>query len=45
MAGVTEEEKKAFMNGMVTDRTDGIKGEDDREFFVEKVIKMHVNQK
>jgi hypothetical protein len=50
---VTDEERKAFMKGcpdrkrndLVSDRTDGIKGEDEEKFFVEKVIEMRVNKK
>ena len=32
-------------NDLVSGRTDGINGEDEEKFFVEKVIKMHVNKK
>jgi hypothetical protein len=50
---VTDEERKAFMKGLpdrkrddlVSDRTDDIKGENEEKFFVEKVIRMHVNKK
>ena len=45
MIGIIDEERKAFMTGMVSEQTADIKGEDDGEFFVEKVIKMHVNKK
>jgi hypothetical protein len=49
---ITDDERKAFMKGfperkrndLVSDRTDDIKGEDEEKFFVEKVIKMHVNK-
>jgi hypothetical protein len=44
---VTDEERKPIMKGfpdrkrndLVSDRTNGIKGEDEGKFFVEKVIK------
>jgi hypothetical protein len=50
---ITDEERKAFMKGfpdrkrkeLVSDRTDDSKGGDEEKFFVEKVIKMHVNKK
>ena len=49
---ISDEERKAFMKGfpdrkrndLVSDRTDDIKGGEEK-FFVEKVIKMHVNKK
>ena len=44
MIGITDEERNAFMTGMVSKQTADIKGEDDGEFFVEKVIKIHVNK-
>ncbi len=45
MIGIIDEERKAFMTGMVSEQTADIKGNDDGEFFVEKVIKMCVNKK
>ena len=42
--GITHEERKAFLTGMVSEQTADIK-EDVGEFFVKKVIKMHVNKK
>ena len=50
---ITDEERKAFMKGfpdmkrndLVSGRTDDIKGGDEENFFVEKVIKMRVNKK
>jgi hypothetical protein len=50
---ITDEERQAFMkefsdrkrNDIGSDRTDDIKGEDEEKFFVEKVIKMHVNKR
>ena len=45
MIGITDEERKAFMTGMVSEQTADIEGEDDEKFFVEKVIKMCVNKK
>ncbi len=45
MIGITDEERKAFMTGMVSKQTFDVKGGDVGEFFVEKVIKMHVNKK
>ncbi len=50
---ITDEERIAFMKGfsdrkrndLVSGRTDDIKGDDEENFFVEKVIKMHVNKK
>ena len=42
--GMTYEERKAFMTWMLPEQTADIKGEDDVEFFVEKVITMHVNK-
>ena len=50
---ITDEERKAFMKGfpdrkgndLVSGRTDDIKGDDEENFFVVKVIKMHVNKK
>jgi len=46
---VTDEERKAFMKGFhdrkrISDRTDGIKGEGDKKFFAEKLIKMGFNK-
>jgi len=49
---ITDEERNAFMKGfpdrernvLVSGRTDDIKG-DEENFFVEKVIKMHINKK
>ncbi len=45
MLGITDEERKSFMSGMVSEQTADIKGDNELEFFVEKVIKMHVNKK
>ncbi len=45
MIGITDEERKAFMTRMVSEQTADIKGEDDGEFFVGKVIKICVNKK
>jgi hypothetical protein len=50
---ITDEERKAFMEGFhdkkrndqVSGTTDDMNGEDEEKFFVEKVIKMHVNRK
>ena len=50
---ITDEERKAFMKGFpdekrkdqVSGRTDDMNGEDEENFFVEKVIKMRVNGK
>ena len=50
---ITDEERKAFIKGFpdkkrndqVSGRTNDINGEDEEKFFVEKVIKMHVNRK
>ena len=50
---ITDEERIAFMKGfpdrkrndLVSCRTDDIKGYDEENFFVEKVIKMRVNKK
>ena len=50
---ITDEERQAFMkefsdkkrNDIGSDRTDDIKGEDEENFFVEKVIKMRVNKR
>jgi hypothetical protein len=50
---ITDEERQAFMkefsdrkrNDIGSDRTDDIKGEDEENFFVERVIKMRVNKK
>jgi hypothetical protein len=50
---ITDEERKAFMEGFpvrkrndqVSGSTDGMNGEDEENFFVKKVIKMHVNRK
>ena len=42
--GVNEEEWQAFMNRMETDKPDDIKRGSDREYFVEKVIKMRVKE-
>ncbi len=39
MLGITDEERKAFMTGMVSEQTVETKGEDDGEFYVQKVIK------
>ena len=44
MIGITDEERKEFMMQMLPEQTADIKGEDDEEFYVEKVIKMHVNK-
>ncbi len=44
MIGITDEERKAFMTRMLPEQIADIKGEDDGEFYVEKVIKMHVNK-
>ena len=44
MIGVTEEERQAFMNWMETDKPDDIKRGSDGEYYVEKVIKMHVKE-
>ena len=44
MTGVTEEERQAFMNRMETDKPDYIKRGSDGEYYVEKVIKMHVKE-
>ena len=44
MIGITDEERKAFMMQMLPEQTADIKGEDDGEFYVEKVIKMCVNK-
>ena len=44
MIEITDEGRKAFMAGMVSEQTADIKGEDDGEFFVEKVIKMCINK-
>ncbi len=33
------------MSGMVSEQTADIEGDNDEKFFVEKVIKMHVNKK
>ncbi len=49
---ITDEERKAFIKGfpdkkrndLVSGRTNDINGEDEEKFFVEKVIKMHVNK-
>ena len=45
MIGITDEERKAFMMQMLPEQTADIKGEDVGEFYLEKVIKMHVNKK
>ena len=50
---ITDEERQAFMkefsdkkrNEIGSDQTDDIKGEDEENFFVEKVIKMRVNKR
>ena len=42
--GVTEEERQAFMNGMETDKPNDIKRGSDGDYYVEKVIKMHVKE-
>lgn len=50
---ITDEERQAFMkefsdrkrNDIGSDRTDDIKGEDEENFFVERVVKMRVNKK
>ena len=42
--GITEEERQAFMNGMETDKPDDIKRGSDGEYYVEKVIKMHLKE-
>jgi len=49
---ITDEERQAFMKEFsdrkrndIGDRTDDIKGEDEENFFVEKVIKMRVNKR
>ena len=50
---ITDEERQAFMkefsnkkrNDIGSDRTDDMKEEDEENFFVEKVIKMHVNKR
>ncbi len=44
MLGITDEERKAFMTGMVSEQNADIEGKDDGEFFVDKVIKIHVNK-
>ena len=44
MAGISNEERKAFMTQMSPEQTADTKGEEDGEFFVEKVIKMRVNK-
>ena len=44
MIGITDEETKAFMMQMLPEQTADIKGEDNEEFYVEKVIKMRVNK-
>ena len=44
MIGITEEERKAFMTQMLPEQIADIKGKDDREFYVEKVIKMRDNK-
>ncbi len=45
MIGITDEERKSLMTGMVSEQTADIKGEDDEKFFAEKLIKMHVNKR
>ena len=50
---ITDEERKAFMKGfpdrkrndLVSGRTDDIKGNNEENSFVEKIIKMHINKK
>ncbi len=50
---ITDEERQAFMkefsdrksNDIGSDRTDDIEGEEEENFFVEKVLKMRVNKK
>ena len=44
MIGITDEERKAFMTWMLPEQTADINVEDGGEFYVEKVIKMHVNK-
>ena len=44
MIGITDEERQAFMMQMLPEQTADIKEEDGGEFYVEKVIKMHVNK-
>ena len=44
MIGITDEERKAFMTQMLPEQTAVIKGEDNGEFYVEKVITMRVNK-
>ena len=44
MAGISDEERKAFMTQMSPEQTADTKGEEDGEFYVEKVIKMRVNK-
>ena len=44
MAGISDEERKAFMTQMLPEQTADTKGEEDGEFYVEKVIKMRVNK-
>ena len=49
---ITDEERQAFMkecsdrksNDIGSDQTDDIEGKEGENFFVEKVIKMHVNK-
>ena len=44
MIGITDEEKQAFMMQMPPEQTADIKRKENGEFYVEKVIKMHVNK-
>ncbi len=44
MIGISDEERKALMMHMLPGQVADIKGKDDREFYVEKVIKMRDNK-
>ena len=44
MKGITDKERKLIMSQMLHEPTADTKGGEDGEFYVEKVIKMHVNK-